>query len=87
MKTLLKILACGTLLMAFAAPTLAQDECAGFYETFTANYKGTDIAKLKIAIDAGEQLIAKCAANETYNQPKGPIEFVKGKIGAGDHRF
>lgn len=80
MKTVFKVLALGMLLMAFAATGFAQDECATIYEQFTKDYRSTDMTKLKGAIDAGEQLIAKCAANETYNQPKGPIDFVKGKL-------
>jgi hypothetical protein len=75
MKTLLKILAFGTLLMTFAAaPTFAQtDECEPIYGQFTANYKGPDLAKKKLAVEAGEQLIAKCSANEPYKEP---IAFV-----------
>lgn len=79
MKTLLKILALGTMLMAFAvAPAFAQaDECETIYNQFIANYKGADLAKKKIAIDAGEQLIAKCSANEAY---KDPIAFVNKQL-------
>jgi cell division septation protein DedD len=79
MKTLLKTLAYGALLMAFAAvPAFAQaDECETIYAQFTANYKGPDLAKKKIAVEAGEQLIAKCSTNEAYREP---IVFVNKQL-------
>jgi hypothetical protein len=81
MKTVLKVLTFGMMLMAFAvAPAFAQDECETIYAQFSANYKGPDIAKKKTAIEAGEQLIAKCSGREEYSAAKGPIEFVNKQL-------
>jgi hypothetical protein len=65
MKTVLKVLTFGMMLMAFAvAPAFAQqqEECDALYKKYMDNYKGPEIAKRKTAVEVGEQYLAKCAA-------------------------
>ncbi|HEX9959326.1 MAG TPA: hypothetical protein VGB00_00170 [Pyrinomonadaceae bacterium] len=64
MKTIIKVLSLGMMLMVFAvAPAFAQEECEGLYKKWLDNYKGTDAQK-QTAIDAGKEFISKCNTAE-----------------------
>jgi hypothetical protein len=64
MKTIIKFLSLGMMLMVFAvAPAFAQEECEGLYKKWLDNYKGTDAQK-QMAISGGEEFISKCNTPE-----------------------
>jgi hypothetical protein len=64
MKTVIKFLSLGMMLMVFAvAPAFAQEECESLYKKWLDNYKGTDAQK-QVAIDAGKEFISKCNTAE-----------------------
>jgi hypothetical protein len=85
MKKVFKVLGLGALLTAFsAAPVFAQDECEGIYGQFTANYRSTEMPKVKVAIDAGKELIAKCSAKEEFKEP---VAFVNKQLPNMEKRY
>lgn len=72
MKTAIKISAFAAMMMAFAVvPASAQDECQTLADKYTANYKSSlPLAQRKIAVEAGEQYLAKCNTEANADQVK-----------------
>jgi hypothetical protein len=84
MKKVFKVLGLGALLTAFsAAPAFAQSECEAIYGQFTSNYRSTEFAKMKTAIDAGKQLVEKCTTEEF----KEPVAFVQKQLPNLEKRY
>ncbi len=84
MKNIFRALVLGILMSVFAAATatstFAQDadaEKAALYEKYTKNYNSKDIEKVKIAIAAAKEYIAKFGANEA---DKEQVDYYKAAL-------
>ncbi|MFN3330335.1 MAG: hypothetical protein ACK419_05380, partial [Pyrinomonadaceae bacterium] len=79
------IIFCSTLMLGFSAIIAQENPCDKLYnEDFVPNYRSTDLAKLKLAIDSGKKLVEQCASEEAYKEP---IQFVKKRLPDMEKRY
>ena len=74
MNKFLRVLGLGLMVATFAFAGFAQDKKAELYDTYIKNYQSEEIAKIKMALDAAKEYVAKYADDEAQ------VEYFKEAI-------